>query len=233
MLVVERNEAARRTNVPNYVTESSYTEDIPARTFVGDPQDKRMLAVMNLESGKTVWAESTFAGSVARRRDTNGDQGQSKPEGQADGADGIKPQAREVRWGMPIISGDGSLAIANARAIDNKDRWLVAVDPSTGKSRAVDVLHDDAWVREIGGPGSSDPTSFGWLPDQKQIWFLSERDGWMHLYAIDPSGTVAVPRRLLWFRYAFPPDRVDDFWWELENPDTFAGDNATPCPCCK
>ena len=51
--------------------------------------------------------------------------------------------------------------------------------------------------------------------------------------ALDPGGTVAVPRRLLWFRYAFPPDRVDDFWWELENPDTFAGENAQPCPCGK
>ena len=36
IVVVERSEAAKRPNVPNYVTESSYTEDIPARTFVGD-----------------------------------------------------------------------------------------------------------------------------------------------------------------------------------------------------
>ena len=39
ILVVERSESAKRPNVPNYVTESSYTEDIPARTFVGDAQD--------------------------------------------------------------------------------------------------------------------------------------------------------------------------------------------------
>ena len=52
ILIVERAEAARRPNVPNYVTESSYTEDIPARTFVGDAQDLRSLSVMNLETGK-------------------------------------------------------------------------------------------------------------------------------------------------------------------------------------
>src|SRR5262249_27392162 len=53
LTIVERMESAKRPNVPNYVSESSYTEDIPARTFVGDAQDKRMLAVMNLETGKT------------------------------------------------------------------------------------------------------------------------------------------------------------------------------------
>ncbi len=49
--------------------------------------------------------------------------------------------------------------------------------------------------------------------------------------ALDPSGTLAVPRRILWFRYPFPPDRVDDFWWELENPDSFAGTKKKPCAC--
>src|SRR6266849_4505857 len=67
MLVVERSDAAKRPNVPNYVTESSYTEDIPARTFVGDAQDKRTLSVMNLETGKTVTADASFAGTVTVR----------------------------------------------------------------------------------------------------------------------------------------------------------------------
>src|SRR4051794_20206381 len=51
IVVVERSDAAKRPNVPNYVTESSYTEDIPARTFVGDDQDKRSLHVMNIATG--------------------------------------------------------------------------------------------------------------------------------------------------------------------------------------
>ncbi|HKS17519.1 MAG TPA: hypothetical protein VJU16_09425, partial [Planctomycetota bacterium] len=48
---------------------------------------------------------------------------------------------------------------------------------------------------------------------------------------IDPSGTLPVPQRMLWFRFPYPPDRVDDFWWELENPDTFAGAATTVCTC--
>jgi dipeptidyl aminopeptidase/acylaminoacyl peptidase len=150
--------------VPNYVTESSYTEDIPARTFVGDAQDKRTLVVMNLETGKTVSASADFANK------------------------------RDVRWGMPQIAQDGSVAVANARATDNKDRWLVAVDPESGATRVVDALHDDAWVREVGGFGPNDP-SFGWL-DAKRLYFLSERDGWMHLYTVEPGATSPSARQL-------------------------------------
>ncbi len=166
ILVSERSEVAKRPNVPNYVTESSYTEDIPARTFVGDAQAKRSLAVMNLETGKTQWADAGFAGTVPIKPDTT--------------------SAREVWWQMPEVSADGTLAVADVRANDNKDRWLAAVDPESGKTRVLDALHDDAWVREIGGGGSNE-RAFGWLPDQHHLWFLAERDGWMHLYSLDAT----------------------------------------------
>src|SRR5207249_7618004 len=53
--------SSKRPNVANYVTESSYTEDIPARTYVGDAQDKRMLVVMNLHTGKSQTVDGEFA----------------------------------------------------------------------------------------------------------------------------------------------------------------------------
>jgi dipeptidyl aminopeptidase/acylaminoacyl peptidase len=164
VVIVERADAAKRPNVPNYVTESSYTEDIPVRTFVGDSQDKRTLVVMNLTTGKSQAADAS--GFAAKR---------------------------EVRWGMPTLSDDGTLAIANVRAHDNKDRWLVAVD-GDAKSRVIDTLHDDAWVRELGGFGPD--SSYGLLADQKRLWFLSERDGWMQLYSVDASAAGATARQL-------------------------------------
>ncbi len=167
ILVTEREEAAKRANVANYVTESSYEEDIPARTYAGDAQDKRMLAILNVETGKTVWADKAFAGDK-----------------------------RDVRWSMPQLTKTGSLAVAGVRASDNKDRWLVAVDAESGKARVVDALHDDAWIREVGGFGPFAPPSFGWLADAAHLWFLSERDGWMHLYTIDAASEHSSPRQL-------------------------------------
>ncbi len=177
ILIVERAEAAKRPNVPNYVTESSYTEDIPARTFVGDAQDTRSLAVMNLVTGKTVMVEAPPTGQEAAAT--------------KDPKDG-KPA---LRWGMAALADDGGLAVAHVRAANNKERWLVAVDPESGTVRVLDALHDEAWVREVGGFGAVDP-SYGLLPDQKQIWFLSERDGWMHLYTVDATASQPTARQL-------------------------------------
>ena len=175
LLVVERSDAAKRPNVPNYVTESSYTEDIPARTFVGDAQDLRSLSVMNLATGKTVTVDSPASGTTDTKE--------------------TKDTKVSVRWGMPVLSDDGGLALAHVRASNNKDRWLVAVDPDTGKVRTLDTLHDDAWVREVGGFGAVDP-SYGLLPDQQHVWFLSERDGWMHLYTVDATAAQPAARQL-------------------------------------
>ena len=206
ILVVERTDAAKRPNVSNHVTQSSYTEDVPARTFVGDVQDKHLLALMNLESGITRWADAAFAGTVrlppsrevSAFAEASADRGGPGGGGQPDQAkpdQALGSQPREVTWGMPKVSDDGSLVVAHVSADDNKDRWLVAVDLESGKTRVLDLLHDDAWVRDVGGVGPDDP-SFGWLPDRKRLWFLSERDGWMHLYTLDASAEHPAARQL-------------------------------------
>ncbi len=100
----------------------------------------------------------------------------------------------KIRWSAPVLSDDGKYAVAAASSADNKDRWLVAIDPETGKTKVLDTLHDDAWVREAGtGFGS---VSVQFLPDNKRVWFLSERDGWMHLYTLDLSLDGAKPKQL-------------------------------------
>ena len=43
---MDRADGAKTANVPNYVTESAYTEDLSARGKVGDVQDGRRLAVV-------------------------------------------------------------------------------------------------------------------------------------------------------------------------------------------
>ena len=53
IVVAERATGVRNTIVPNYVTEGGYTEDIQARLNVGDTQDCRLLAMLNLKTGKT------------------------------------------------------------------------------------------------------------------------------------------------------------------------------------
>jgi dipeptidyl aminopeptidase/acylaminoacyl peptidase len=193
VLVSERPAGARTVIVPNYVNETGYTEDIPGRTAVGDAQNRTLLAILNLKTGKTAWADGGFAPPVdepgpAPATTAPGAPAPSKVEGPG------KKAEREIRWSMPDVSDDGKLAVAGARSSDNKDRWYVALDAETGKTRVVDALHDDAWIREAGAGFGSSGVDF--LPDNHRVWFLSERDGWMHLYTLDIADASAKPKQL-------------------------------------
>ena len=64
VLVSERPVGARTVIVPNWVNETGYVEDINGRTAVGDAQNRTLLAVLNLHTGKSVWADSGFAPPV-------------------------------------------------------------------------------------------------------------------------------------------------------------------------
>jgi dipeptidyl aminopeptidase/acylaminoacyl peptidase len=209
VLVAERPAGARNVVVPNYVNETGYTEDIQGRTAVGDTQDRRLLAVLNLKTRKTVWADGSFAPPVdepfaapaqtAQKPDADPGTGpsaapQSTPASTKQTPPPPRRAEREIRWSMPDVSSDGDLAVAGARSADNKDRWYVTIDPESGKTRVVDTLHDEAWIREAGAGFGSSAVEF--LPDSKTIWFLSERDGWMHLYTLNAEDSSARPKQL-------------------------------------
>ena len=192
VVIAERAVGMKPTIVPNYVTETGYTEDIPGRSNVGDTQDRRLLGVLNLKTGKSVWADGSFAppppadsADSPADKPAAGTPADARPARRAD---------RDIRWSMPAVSDDGKYVVASARAADNKDRWHVVLDPESGKARVIDLLHDDAWVREAGGGFGGSSVEF--LPDNKRIWFLSERDGWMHLYTLDVSAESAKPVQL-------------------------------------
>jgi dipeptidyl aminopeptidase/acylaminoacyl peptidase len=163
---------------------------INGRSDVGDAQAHRMLAVLDLKGNKSLWADaSAFAGS-------------EKP---AKAGDAAKP--RLVDWSLPECSDDGGHCLASVRSQDYHDRWLVTIDPATGKAASIDNLHDDAWIREGavstgtgGGAGGGGPFGGGggltWLPDNKRVIYLAERDGWMHLYTLDVTADKPAPKAL-------------------------------------
>lgn len=188
-VIAERPMGARGSVIPSWVNETGYVEAIPGRTSVGDTQNRALMAVLDIKSGKTVWADGSFAPPVPAT-----EKPAPPPAGTDEAARPGRKAEREMRWSMPDVSDDGRFAVAAARSADNKDRWFVVVDPNTGKTRVVDTLHDDAWIREAGAGFGAAGVEF--LPDNRRIWFLSERDGWMHLYTLDVSDPSAHPRQL-------------------------------------
>ncbi len=97
---------------------------------------------------------------------------------------GFLRQPRSESATTPSVTLNGrsdrqDLALRALQTVDHKDRWLLKVDPDTGKSTVLFADHDDAW---LGGPGSG---SLGWLPDHKRMYFESEKSGWAQLYTVD------------------------------------------------
>ena len=84
---------------------------------------------------------------------------------------------------QPTWNRDGSRALFMSFSMDNKSRMLQSVDAATGNVTTIDVLRDSAWV---GGPCSR---CFGFLEAGRRVWYVSERDGFAHLYTAQPDGS--------------------------------------------
>jgi dipeptidyl aminopeptidase/acylaminoacyl peptidase len=180
LLVVDEAEGARTADIPRYVTETAYTESTPARTNVGDAQERERLAIFDVQTGKPVWASGAFAGPAPEPSPAPSPSPSPSPAAP-------EPKYRETAWSMPIVSPDGRFAVASVTSFDLEDRWIVAVDPATGATRVLHHEHGDAWVRDL-GTGSYDASNFGFLPDGRTVFFLSEHTGWMHLYTVPADG---------------------------------------------
>jgi len=144
---------AEKANVPDYVTKSGFTKDIPTRLKVGDLIDEKKLGLLNVKTGEVTFIEH--------------DQGE-----------------RGVELSFIEYSEDGKTALLNMRSLDFKDQWYLALDLETGKTKVIDTQHNDGYVK---GRGSA----AGYLSDDK-VYYLSERDGWQHLYTADLNGGLPV-----------------------------------------
>jgi dipeptidyl aminopeptidase/acylaminoacyl peptidase len=169
----ESGEGTKNNNVPNYVTESTYTEDIPSRNLVGDNQGRTRFAFIDVVTGEAKMLDHGQTMKVKNER--------TKEE---------TSRERPVQFfQQPIWSEDGTRAVVMARSADNKDRWIMAADPTTGKTKVLVSMHDDAWV---GGPGAN---TLGWMKNDRDVYFESEKTGYAQLYAVSSDGG-AEPRAL-------------------------------------
>lgn len=173
-LFSEPASASKIAGVPNYVTESAYTETIPTRNKVGDLQTRYKLAVLTLQTGEVKFVEHGL--KTVRKKKPSAEPATPSPSEETQTVD------REINFQLPHWSEDGKHAVFLAEAVDNKDYWVMKVDPATAKAQVLATMHDDAW---IGGPGSE---TLGWLPNSQTVYFQSERDGFAHLYTVSIDG---------------------------------------------
>jgi dipeptidyl aminopeptidase/acylaminoacyl peptidase len=175
---LSKSAGGKGTIVPNYVTESGFTEDIPARTKVGSPQMTFELMVYDIARDTVLSIKTDDLPGIREVASFR----QDYPAKPAKDGKPAKVENRPVTYAGPYWSDGGRHNVVIVQSVDNKDRWLVSLDLSTMKFKPIDRLHDDAWV---GGPANGFGNSTtGWVNDNT-LWFLSEETGYSHLYVYD------------------------------------------------
>ncbi|MGH9196073.1 MAG: prolyl oligopeptidase family serine peptidase, partial [Acidimicrobiia bacterium] len=162
-------EKAKVVEMPKYVTKSGFVEmqkltgmgELGGRVKAGEPVVSYRLGVLSLDDSKIKWFEH----------------GQKKD--------------RAGNFNAPVWSDDGKKMMAWVGSVDHKDAWLLLLDLSTATTKTILHESDEAWVRGFrsGRYGASDGSAYGWMPDGDRVYFLSERDGFYHLYTCKVDGS--------------------------------------------
>ena len=107
--------------------------------------------------------------------------------------------------GDMIWSADGGAVGIQMFSIDHKDRWLVSVDLAHYALVAQHRLTDAAWI-------DRSFNEFGWLNDNRTLWYESEESGYAHLYIKALNG---APRPLTHgqFEVSAPQLSEDGRWF--------------------
>jgi dipeptidyl aminopeptidase/acylaminoacyl peptidase len=175
-----------------YVTESGYEEFETERVRVGrNPPPPQSLVLLNLVD-HTAHALGTDAlpgigdDPLKAIREENGtNAGQADPSAVKD----AKPKPRAVLIladepdpgaGGIVWSRDGGALAIQIESLDNKDRWIASVDFTKYALVAQHRLTDPAWI------GWSF-NEFGWLADNRTLWYQSEESGFAQLYTKAPK----------------------------------------------
>lgn len=164
----------QNTIVPNYVTESGYTEDIPARTKVGNSLAVSKSYIYDREKDAIITIQTSQIPGIKDLPDFWNDYPAEKA------ALLEKNEDRNVTISAPNWNADGSAAFVTITASDNKDRWIMRLHPEDGSLTLIDRQRDEAWISGpgIGGFGGG---NVGWI-DNNTIYFQSEASGYSHLY---------------------------------------------------
>jgi len=177
LVVVEKagTEDGKPDQMPRFVTRSGYVEIEDVRTLVGrKPPVPQSLWLLDLETRTR--HELDLASLDGRDEDPLAE---LKAGQDIDAFDADNP--RPVRITGIEWHPAAERALVQVRAVDNKDRWTIAVDAPDQQIRELHRLTDPAWINWVFN-------EFGWIPGSDTAWLLSEKSGYSHLYTIDSEG---------------------------------------------
>ena len=178
--IIKQPEGLKSTVVPNYVTESGYTEDILTRSKVGNPSTTYQNFIYDQQRDSVYSIQTGTLPGIKDLPDYVKDYPKQLEERNK------KNEIREVAVTGPFWNTDGSRAVVVIVSLDNKDRWIMNLDQVSGKLSLLDRQLDEAW---IGGPGIGGAFGAGnvGFTDANTFYFQSETTGYSHIYTVNLS----------------------------------------------
>lgn len=214
--LAEQARGNKSTIVPNYITTSGYTEDIPARTKVGQPLGTSEAFVYNIAKD-TVFKVST--------KDIPGINEFPKYYEEYSADSTIKkPRNRAVTISNPIWSPSGTHAVVVVRSQDNKDRWIMKLNPENGSLSLIDRQRDEAWIAGPGiGGGFGGLGNVGFI-DENTLYFQSEESGYSHLYTYNFSAGTRKQLTSGKFEVQSADLSADNKWFYMKTNEVHPGE---------
>jgi dipeptidyl aminopeptidase/acylaminoacyl peptidase len=177
----------REGQLTHYVTESGYEEFEKERVRAGrNPPAPQSLVLFNL-SDHTMHPLSfdnlpgihddplkSVREENAKLQPPANSQPPADSERKSRGVWVINDEPDAVNGGV-IWSADGGAVGIQMYSVDHKDRWLVSVDLARYALIPQHRLTDSAWI-------DASFNEFGWLNDNRTLWYESEESGYAHLY---------------------------------------------------
>ena len=166
--------ASKPTIIPDYMAESGYTTDINGRTKVGNTLSRSEAYVYDKQKEAVYLIATDSIPGISDQPDYVKDYPNRK----------TAPRPRSVQIGGPYWNETGTAAVVDIRSQDNKDRWIMQLNPENGKLTLLDRQRDEAWIGGPGIGGAGFGNVIGWI-NNDQLYFQSEATGYSHLYSYD------------------------------------------------
>lgn len=179
----------RADKMPHYVSSDGYVkiEDVRSKVGTGADSDEQIY-VIDVQAKKTHKLNLDQLAGINEdpllALKTEAAKRLAKPAPKAGIPRAVYINFRGIRW-----SQTGQQVAFSLFSADNKDRWILRMNLSGENKSQWQLAHrltDQAWVND----GSFN--EFGWSPDGKALWYLSEESGYSHLYQQRDGKTIAL-----------------------------------------
>jgi len=149
---------------------------------------------------------------------------------------------------MEWVLDSKSIILQQLNRKQNQSKIILA-NASTGASKAIQSESDPAWIDVKTMWNDGDPSGWDWINNGKEFLWLSEKDGWRHIYKIDLNGKETlitkdafdvikpeffdVPNKLIYFS-ASPKNAAQEYLYKVSldggkaeriTPEVYNGSN--------